>query len=180
MTREKANERLRLLICDGHNSHISADWLTHCFEHKIIPALLVPHSSHLTQPLDIGIFGPLKKVLSRKLAPLLLTQVHRLQKPEWLSAFIEAHDNVFNSQNIWNSFSGAGLVPFNPEKVLRRVPPPILLSVPDFHGTLPITPTTPFFNAILTSSPLDGNTTHKANAAVIELMASGGPLDTLT
>src|SRR5579871_404521 len=180
LTREKANGRWRLLICDGYNSHISADWLTHCLENKIIPALLVPHSSHLTQPLDIGIFGPLKKVLSRKLAPLLLTQVRQIQKPEWLSVFIEAHHSVFNPRNIRNSFSGAGLVPFNPEKVLHRVlpltPPPVL----NFHSTLPTTPTTPFSNAILTSSPLDGNATHKANAAVIELMASGGPLDTPT
>ena len=180
LMREKANGRWRLLICDGHDSHISANWLTHCFENKIIPALLVPHSSHLTQPLDISIFGPLKKVLSQKLAPLLLTQVRRLQKPEWFSAFIEAHRSVFNSRNIRNSFSGAGLVPFNPEKVLHHVPPPTPppVSVSDFHSTLPTTPTTPFCNAILTSSPLDGNATYKANAVVIELMASGGPLNT--
>jgi len=43
LTREKANREWSLLICDGHESHISADWLTHCFENKIIPALLVPH-----------------------------------------------------------------------------------------------------------------------------------------
>ena len=134
----------------------------------------------MTQPLDIGIFSPLKKVLSRKLAPLLLTQVCQIQKPEWLSVFIEAHHSVFNTRNIRNSFSGTSLVPFNSEKVLHRVPPPIPPPVLDFHSTLPTTSTTPFFNAILTSSPLDGNATHKANAAVIELMASGGPLDTPT
>jgi len=178
LTREKANGRMRLLISDGHDSHISADWLTHCFENRIIPALLVPHSSHLTQPLDIGIFGPLKKVLSKKLAPLLLTQVRRVQKPEWLSAYIEAHHDVFNSRNIQNSFAGAGLVPFDPQKVLRRIPPPTPppLPIPDSHGA-PTTPT-PFPDAILTSSPLDGNATHNANAAVIKLMASGEPLTT--
>ena len=183
LTREKANREWRLLICDGHDSHISADWLTHCFENKIIPALLVPHSSHLTQPLDIGIFGPLKRVLSRKLAPLLLTQVHRIQKVEWLSAFIEAHNSVFRTRNIQNSFAGTGLVPFNPNKVLHRVtapasPPRSTTEIQVVTPTTLATPTTPFPNAILTSSPTYGNSTHKANMAVIELMASDVPLDT--
>jgi len=138
-------------------------------------------SSHLTQPLDIGIFGPLKRVLSRKLAPLLLTQVHRIQKAEWLSAFIEAHNSVFRTRNIQNSFTGTGLVPFNPNKVLHRVTAPASppRSTTEIQVVTPTTPTTPFPNAILTSSPTYGNSTHKANMAVIELMASDVPLDTL-
>jgi len=64
LTWEKANGEWRLLLFDGHDSHISGDWFAHCLDNKIIPALLVPHSSHLTQPLDIGVFSPLKKALS--------------------------------------------------------------------------------------------------------------------
>ena len=80
MTREKANGQYRLLINDGHDSHITGDWLAHCQENKIIPAILSPHSSHLTQPLDIGVFGPLKKVMAREITPILMTQVRRLHK----------------------------------------------------------------------------------------------------
>src|SRR5437762_3042004 len=60
LTWEKANGEWHLLLFDGHDSHISGDWFPHCLDNKIIPALLVPHSSHLTQPLDIGVFSPLK------------------------------------------------------------------------------------------------------------------------
>jgi len=58
LTRENANGEWRLLIFDGHDSHISAEWFTHCLENKILPGLLVPHSSHLAQPFDIGVFSP--------------------------------------------------------------------------------------------------------------------------
>src|SRR5579859_3119953 len=57
LTREKANGEWRLLLFDGHDSHISGDWFAHCLENKIIPALLIPHSSHLTQPLDVGVLN---------------------------------------------------------------------------------------------------------------------------
>jgi hypothetical protein len=46
-TREKANGRKRLLICDGHDSHISAQFVRHCIDHNIELLLLLPHSSHL-------------------------------------------------------------------------------------------------------------------------------------
>ena len=75
MTREKANGQYHLLINDSHDSHITGDWLAHCLDNKIVPAVLSPHSSHLTQPLDIGVFGPLKKVMAREMTPILMTQV---------------------------------------------------------------------------------------------------------
>ena len=82
MTREKANDQYRLLITNNHDSHITGDWLAHCLDNKIIPAILDPHSSHLIQPLNIDIFGSLKKVMTREITPILMIQVHRLHKRE--------------------------------------------------------------------------------------------------
>ena len=183
MTREKANGEWRLLLFDGHDSHISGDWFAHCLDNKIIPALLVPHLSHLTQPLDISVFSPLKKALSRTLTPLLITQVHQIHKAEWLSAFIKAHNIAFTSQNIKSAFSGAGLIPFESEKVLRCIapPPPPPPSASDTQGATnppPSTPPTPFHKEVLTSSPIDRDDMLKANAKIIDLMASGTSLST--
>src|SRR5262249_17545084 len=55
--REKANGKPRLLICDEHDSHITASWIAHYMKNNIIFMVLPPHSSHLTQPLDVGVFG---------------------------------------------------------------------------------------------------------------------------
>lgn len=55
----------RILIIDGHKSHVSADFQAFCKEKNIITISIPPHSSHLLQPLDVGCFGPLKRAYGR-------------------------------------------------------------------------------------------------------------------
>jgi len=56
--------------------------------------ILPPHSSHMTQPLDVGVFGPLKKHMAAEIDPLIWTGVPRIQKVEWLMAFVAAHNRA--------------------------------------------------------------------------------------
>ena len=55
----------RLLILDGHGhghaSHATEDFAWECFSHRI-QLLYLParNTSHVLQPLDLAIFGPLK------------------------------------------------------------------------------------------------------------------------
>jgi len=79
-TCDKANGRHRLLICDGHDSHCTADFLGHCIEHKILLFLLIPHSSHIVQPLDAGIFRAVKLRLSGYVAPTLDLRATKIPK----------------------------------------------------------------------------------------------------
>jgi hypothetical protein len=44
----------RMLIFDGHESHINRGVVQFCEEHKIVLFCLPSHSTHLLQPLDIG------------------------------------------------------------------------------------------------------------------------------
>jgi len=81
-TREKAQGKTRLLVCDGHESHISAKFVAHCIKHNICLFLLLPHSSHLLQPLDVGVFAPLKTALSAELYDLIQVGIARLEKAE--------------------------------------------------------------------------------------------------
>ena len=61
VTRQKLEgDDTHLLICDGNDSHISAKFLPHCIENNVCLFLLLLHSSHLIQPLDVIIFSPLK------------------------------------------------------------------------------------------------------------------------
>jgi DDE superfamily endonuclease len=175
-TREKADGAPRLLICDGHDSHITGQFIGHCMDNNIHLMILPPHSSHLTQPLDVGVFGPLKKVMAAKIDPLLQTGVANVQKWEWLEAFIKAHQQVFNPQNILGGFRGAGIVPFAPRKVLKRVssaatPPPQKRFI-----TPP--PITPFPDSVLTSSPIDMNAVRFANSALNTVVANNSSIPT--
>src|SRR5438270_7950606 len=86
-TKEKANGQYRLLICDGHDSHISTQFVHYCIDNKIVVFLLPPHSSHLLQPLDVGVFGLVKAAMSLRLARLYAMETSRLQKIEWLENY---------------------------------------------------------------------------------------------
>ena len=59
-TSAKANGNTRLLVCDGHGSHVSAKTIAFCMWHNLQLLLMLPHSSHLCQPLDVGVFSSLK------------------------------------------------------------------------------------------------------------------------
>ena len=168
LTREKAAGKYRLLICDGHDSHITGEFIGHCMDNDIILFILPPHSSHLTQPLDVGIFHPLKKYMAKELQPLISTGIARIQKVEWLIAFVKAHKQAFSSQNIFGGFRGTGIHPFLPQKVLNR----LVSSTPSEVNRAPTPPisATPFNEAVLTNSPADFNATQQANAALVQLV----------
>ena len=54
----------RLLILDGHESHLNQDFKDYCLKHKILTLCMPPHSSHILQPLDVVCFSPLKLTVS--------------------------------------------------------------------------------------------------------------------
>ncbi|CAE7002878.1 DDE 1 domain containing protein [Pyrenophora teres f. teres] len=66
-TIDKARRRWRLLILDGHGSHVTSDFINFCDAHKILLAVFPPHSTHSLQPLDVVMFAPLASAYSKKL-----------------------------------------------------------------------------------------------------------------
>jgi len=52
--------RSLLLLLDGHSSHFQPSFVRRAAEEQVIVFSLSPHTTHLTQPLDKGCFGPLK------------------------------------------------------------------------------------------------------------------------
>ena len=56
----------RLLILDGHGSHITVEFVEYCLSHYIVVYCLPAHSTHLLQPLDVGLFSPLQKAYTSR------------------------------------------------------------------------------------------------------------------
>jgi hypothetical protein len=175
-TREKADGQYRLLICDGHDSHITGTWIGYCMDNNIVLMILPPHSSHRTQPLDVGVFGPLKRHMASRLEPLLQTRIARLEKAEWAGAFVGAHGDAFTEKNIKAGFSATGIHPFRPSKVLRQAPS-VTPEPTETRLPTPVT-TTPFPDTVLTSSPADINAVNVANIALNTMLESGEPITT--
>src|SRR5579862_4861854 len=146
---------------------------------NIIFMVLPPHSSHLTQPLNVGVFGLLKTHMASALEPIISTEIHRLIKAEWLAAYVEAHRNAFSTRNIRSGFCGTGILPFNPLKVIDRVKASVQNSI-IVRGSTPTKFATPFKDFILTSSPLNTDEVRTANATLLSELSSGSSLSNLT
>jgi len=157
-----------LLLCDGHDSHISAELCAYCLRNRIVLALLPPHSSHLLQPLDVGIFSPLKMALSQRQARLFRSGFRRIEKAEWTEHYIKARDVAMTEKNILSAWRGAGLFPENMFRVLHQLPTNNSSTIISTPGLVSMTDTssinTPF---LLTSSPPKPSTLRSANQAFL-------------
>lgn len=119
-TREKAGSEYRMLICDGHDSHIAGEFILHCINNNILLVLLPPHSSHILQPLDVSIFGPLKKYIARAQQEVIRHGVARLQKCEFVDAYAIAREAALRPENVLSGWRASGIYPLNTSTVLRK------------------------------------------------------------
>ncbi|RJE26016.1 hypothetical protein PHISCL_01618 [Aspergillus sclerotialis] len=111
----------RLLILDGHSSHQTAEFDDFCKENAIICLCMPPHTSHLLQPLDIGVFGPLKRAYGKLVERMMVAGNNHIDKEDFLYLYPPAREAVFLPRNIFNGFAGAGLKPLNQDRVLEKV-----------------------------------------------------------
>jgi len=113
----------RLLITDGHSSHVNMDFLEWCEQHRIIVAVFPPHSTHRLQPLDVSLFSPLSTAYSNQLIQWTAkTQgLISLSKREFWNLFWNAFETSFSPENIASGWKRTGLMPFDPEVVLSQI-----------------------------------------------------------
>jgi hypothetical protein len=133
----------RLLILDGHESHLNQDFKDYCLENKILTLFMPPHSSHILQPLDVVCFSPLKRKYSQRVRDLARRRVFHINKEGFLPAFRDAFFDVFTKANFQKAFEASGLVPINAQVVLDRLevrlhtPPPFLLQETPWQSKTP-------------------------------------------
>jgi hypothetical protein len=113
----------RLLITDGHSSHVNMDFLEWCDQHRIIVAVFPPHSTHRLQPLDVSLFSPLSTAYTNQLIQWTAkTQgLVGLSKREFWTLFRNAFEASFSPENIASGWKRTGLLPFDPEVVLSQI-----------------------------------------------------------
>jgi hypothetical protein len=120
-TSDRTKGAYRLLVLDGHESHVSVDFQRYCKENKIVTLCMPAHSSHLLQPLDVGCFGPLKRAYGKEIEDLMRVHISHITKVEFFAAFKNAFMASFGEANVRGGFRGTGLVPFNPETVISKL-----------------------------------------------------------
>ncbi|CEL53642.1 hypothetical protein RSOLAG1IB_06497 [Rhizoctonia solani AG-1 IB] len=125
-TREKAAGLPRLLVWDGHVSHMSYEAAVYARENNITLFCLPPHSTALLQPLDKVVFGPLSKALSEEIEKASVTG-QPAQKEDFPRLYAAARHVALTSETILKSFEATGLVPFDPDRIdlSTKLPPKI-------------------------------------------------------
>jgi hypothetical protein len=113
----------RILVYDGHQSHVTISVIQFCIKHSIALLCLPPHSTHILQPLDIKLFSPLQTAYQKELkAKSRFQGQYHVDKVEFLEILQNARDKAFTTKNILSGWEAAGLSPFNPEVILNTLP----------------------------------------------------------
>lgn len=123
-TKARANQRPRVLICDGFGTHKTLEILEYCFENKIKLCRLPSHTSHWLQPCDKAVFAPLKSAYRERVERLERGGVNTIGKEHFTFLYSPVRETAFTPKNIKAGFAACGLVPFNPDRVLRDIPKP--------------------------------------------------------
>ena len=121
-TSTKARRRWRLLILDGHASHLTMDFIRFCDAHKILLAVFPPHATHTLQPLDVVLFAPLAASYTLQLIQYLHDSqgLTAMRKGDSFPLFWEAWMSSFKKETVRKSFEATGIIPMNAEIILKR------------------------------------------------------------
>ncbi|XP_044716504.1 DDE superfamily endonuclease domain-containing protein [Hirsutella rhossiliensis] len=85
--RDEKDRIFRLLVVDGFTGHTTLEFAEYCIKFDIIIAILPPHSTHIMQPLDVGVFQPLKAAHQKALRKTLAEGHLAFSRVDFLNAF---------------------------------------------------------------------------------------------
>lgn len=122
--RRLPKETPTVIIGDNLSSHLTLAVVEECAQYNIRFTLLPPNSTHLTQPLDVAYFRPLKGAWRSVLEEWKKRNRGVIPKTEFPRLLAKAFETVGanNAKNVIAGFQACGIVPYNPERVLQKIP----------------------------------------------------------
>ncbi|KAG5858271.1 hypothetical protein JTB14_028053 [Gonioctena quinquepunctata] len=121
----RRNDGKKVIIGNNLESHLSYKVIKACEENNISFVFLPKYSTHLCQPLDVAVFGPIKISWRKVLTDWKLHSKGVIPKQVYpsLPKKMLANCREKMSANILSGFEATGISPFNPEKVLTKIRP---------------------------------------------------------
>ena len=114
---EQVTERPLLLLFDGHLTHFSIDVIKKAMDNDIILMKLPPHVTDVMQPLDVGMFSPLKKAWENLLNKnISIREKSSLNKSTFVSMLCSIWRDCMTANNAISGFRATGIYPCDPLK----------------------------------------------------------------
>ena len=97
-----------LVVCDGYSGHVQFKTLSMLRDNRILMVAMPSHSSHVLQPLDVGVFSSYKSHL-QSAVHRISRHTNRLDVFGAANCIAEAYNASFTFHNIVHSFESTGL-----------------------------------------------------------------------
>ena len=154
----------RLLILDGHRSHYNLRFCEYAWDNKIILLSYPGHSTHPLQPLDVGLFPPLQKAYGDAVAAHMKETRTGLTKGAFCGFYCAVQAKTYTPSNIKSAWQATGIVPYNPDAVLTKLP-----GYKPLRRAVPKVPTTPHSFKLL-QTPMNRRELHQQTLSAIEFL----------
>jgi hypothetical protein len=104
-----------LLLVDCHTTRFTFEAISAADAHGVDILTFPPHASHIMQPLDLAIFGPLKLFLEQYWTELLIESEVTLDRLTLIQTIMrdDVFDKAFTYTNIARGWREGGLYPYN-------------------------------------------------------------------
>jgi hypothetical protein len=110
----------RLLIVDGHGSHTQGEFIFECLINQVLIVYLLPHTSHLSQPCDLGPLARLKSYYSKNLKSFIALGDTQVTRARFNVLYHRAREESLTAQYILAGWRRSGLYPLDARKVLDK------------------------------------------------------------
>lgn len=134
-------ERPVILLMDSHGSHVTPEIIEKARVNEIYLVTFPSHTTHLLQPLDVGVYKSLKSNWSRRLSKFM--DHNPTEKPSrynFHSIFNVAFIESFSHSNITNAFKKTGILPFNESSIPDEAIAPSTITDQPSPASTPATP----------------------------------------
>ena len=115
-------EKPIILFVDGHSSHSTYDAAMYCSQNGTVLYCLLPHASHLTQPLDVGVFSQMQKKWKEAVVQFQMANPNAIPtKYIFPQLFRSVWFDINNKANLVAGFEAAGIFPLNSNILVDRL-----------------------------------------------------------
>ena len=110
-----------LLLLDGHSSHVTVEAIELARKHNVHMLCLPAHTTHILQPLDVGVFKSLKANYYKACKKYITDHPGRVVTTENIASLLAvAWPLAVTPVNIMSGFKKCGIYPLNPGEVTDR------------------------------------------------------------